>query len=89
MDMDEYGKNHDVFVDWKESEHEQYFDIWTDGDQNQIEKEIGLIKGITRCNRDFFADTRYTAYVDPRYNRNFLRREIIAVLKTLEEEVDG
>lgn len=71
------GRMVDILVLWRDKG--EYFDVWVDGDPRVI---LENIEGITNVYQSPIEDVpRWTVYIDPRYDRDYIAKEIEAQLK--------
>lgn len=66
------GKLHDVLVE----DHITGFIVWANPDMKDV---ILSVPGVTFCGNE--EPTRYTVHLDPRYDIEWIRQEIIAQIK--------
>lgn len=71
------GRMVDILVLWRDKG--EYFDVWVDGDPRVI---LENIEGVTNVYQSPIEDVpRWTVYIDPRYDRDYIAKEIEAQLK--------
>lgn len=83
--MDEKtGKMQDVLIEDNYTKDEtglstlsRSVDVWADAGMIEVIKKV---EGVTNVFKDL-CETKYNVYLDPRYNHNFLKKEIEAAIK--------
>ena len=69
------GRITDVIVEWQDDL--RYVDVWADEGSKEL---IENVEGVTNCYNNL-SEVNYHVYLDPRYDKEFVMKEIEAAIK--------